>query len=89
MGIHQSPFHSLDISGAQYRDYKHIIAIDTEKVLEASFTGLNTRAGELLTVKVKPIDSAGMDTTKPTKFYTTLMTDNIMEIRDTGITIFD
>ena len=89
MGIHQSPFHSLDITGAQYRDYKHIIAIDTEKVLEASFTGLNTRAGELLTVKVKPIDSAGMDTTNPTKFYTTLMTDNIMEIRDTGITIFD
>ena len=91
MGIHQSPFHSLDITGAQYRDYKFICAIDTEKVLEAGFTGLNTRAGDLMTVKVQPIDgsTAGMGTTAPTKFFTVLHSDNIMEIRDTGVTIFD
>ena len=89
MGIHQSPFHSLDITPAKYRDYKFIAAIDTEKVLEAGFTGLNTRAGDLMTIKVQPIDSAGMADTKPTKFFTILHTDNIMEIRDTGITIFD
>ena len=91
MGIHQSPFHSLDITGAQYRDYKFICAIDTEKVLEAGFTGLNTRAGDLMTVKVQPIDGStgGMGTTAPTKFFTVLHSDNIMEIRDTGVTIFD
>ena len=89
MGIHQSPFHSLDITGAQYRDYKFISAIDTEKVLEAGFTGLNTRAGDLMTIKVKPVNATGMGSAYPTKFYTVLHTDNIMEIRDTGITIFD
>ena len=89
MGIHQSPFHSLDITGAQYRDYKFIAAIDTEKVLEAGFTGLNTRAGDLMTIKVKPVDASGMADTKPTKFFTVLHSDNIMEIRDTGVTIFD
>ena len=50
MGIHQSPFHSLDINGPQYRSYKFIASVDTEKVLEAGFTGLNTRAGDLMTI---------------------------------------
>ena len=89
MGIHQSPFHSLDITGAQYRDYKFIAAIDTEKVLEAGFTGLNTRAGDLMSIKVKPIDANGMADTKPTKFFTVLHSDNILEVRDTGVTVFD
>ena len=38
MGIHQSPFHSLDITGPQYRSHKFIASIDTQKVLEAGFT---------------------------------------------------
>ena len=92
MGIHQSPFHSLDITGPQYRSYKFIASIDTEKVLEAGFTGLNTRAGDLLTIKVKPLDSAGMGTSsadKPTKFFTVLHSDNILEIKESGVTVFD
>ena len=89
MGIHQSPFHSLDINGPQYRSYKFIASVDTEKVLEAGFTGLNTRAGDLMTIKVKPMDSVVMATTKPTKFFTVLHSDNIMEIRESGITVFD
>ena len=91
MGIHQSPFHSLDINGLQYRSYKFIASIDTEKVLEAGFTGLNTRAGDLMTVKVKPIDSSsgGMGSLQPVKFFTVLHSDNIMEIRESGITVFD
>jgi len=89
MGIHQSPFHSLDMTGPQYRSYKFIASIDTEKVLEAGFTGLNTRAGDLLTIKVKPLDTAGMATTKPTKFFTVLHSDNILEIRECGVTVFD
>ncbi len=91
MGIHQSPFHSLDITGAQYRSSKHIIAIDTEKVLEAGFTGLNTRAGDLMTIKVKPLDvsSTGMGALKPTKFYTILHSDNILEIKESGVHVWD
>ena len=92
MGIHQSPFHSLDLTGKQYRDYKFIVAIDTEKVLEAGFTGLNTRAGDMMTIKAKAIDSGGMGITvadKPTKFFTVLHSDCVLEIRETGISISD
>ena len=89
MGIHQSPFHSLDVTGLQYRSHKFIASIDTEKVLEAGFTGLNTRAGDLLTIKVKALDPAGMGATVPTKFFTVLHSDNILEIKESGVTVFD
>ena len=94
MGIHTSPFHSLDMTGEQYREYKFISAIDTEKVLEAGFTGLNTRAGDLMTVRIKPVNGPGMVTAAgvkvvPEKFFTVLHSDNIMEIKDSGVTIFD
>lgn len=89
MGIHQSPFHSLDVTGLQFRSYKFIASIDTEKVLEAGFTGLNTRAGDLLTIKVKPMDTTVMGATKPTKFFTVLHSDNILEIQESGVTVFD
>ena len=88
MGIHQSPFHSLDLKGAEYREYKFIAAVDTEKVLEAGFTGLNTRAGDMMTIKVKPA-STGMGTLAPTKFFTVLHSDCILEVKDSGVTVFD
>ena len=37
----------------EYKSAKMIIAIDTEQVLEAGSTGLNTRACDLLTVTCK------------------------------------
>ena len=89
VGIHQSPFHSISISASEYRDRKFICAIDTEKVLEAGFTGLNTRAGDLMTIKVKPVDTAGMLAIKATKVFTVLHCDNVLEIRDQGVAIFD
>ena len=92
MGIHNSPFHSLDLTAKQYRDYKFICAFDLEKVLEAGFSGLNTRAGDMMTIKLKPINSTAMGTTaadKPTKFFTVLHSDCILEIRDTGVSVSD
>ena len=89
VGIHMTPFHSVDITPTHYRDKKFICAIDTEKVLDAGFSGLNTRSGDLMTIKVKPVDTAGMALTKATKFFTVLHSDNILEIRDQGVAIFD
>ena len=42
----------------------HFIAgVDTEKVIEAGFTGLNTKQGDLMTIRCKPANS--YDTTVP------------------------
>ena len=62
-----------------------------EKVIEAGFTGLNTKQGDLMTIRAKaansPADPANFF--PATKIYIILHTDNILEIRETGSQIFD
>jgi hypothetical protein len=53
LGIHGSAFHSLAITNKQYMNDHFVIGVDTEKILEAGFTGLNTRAGDLMIVRGK------------------------------------
>eukprot|EP00972_Heterocapsa_arctica_P033843 4981129-Heterocapsa_arctica.AAC.1 len=36
-----------------YKTQKYIIGIDTEKISGAGFTGLNTKAGDLLTINFR------------------------------------
>jgi len=87
LGIHSSAFHSIDIDGAKYRTDHFIIGIDTEKILEAGFTGLNTRAGDLMVIRAKGANSDMA--TWCNAMYVLLHTDNILEIRDSGSQVFD
>ena len=88
LGIHGSAFHSVAISGNQYLNDKFIIGVDTEKILEAGFTGLNTRAGDLMVLKGKYANS-NSSTNWANSVYIILHTDQILEIRDTGSQVFD
>jgi hypothetical protein len=66
LGVQASAVHNFDISATAYRDHKFVIGTDCEKVLDAGFTGINTRAGDLLSVKFK-YNSSGVTTyTSPT-----------------------
>ena len=56
-GIASSSFHSISPTRAQYQNDHFIAAADTEKVLEASFTGLNTKSGDLMTIRCKPANA--------------------------------
>ena len=87
LGIQSSDVHSFDINARQYRDQRCILAIDMEKVLGASYTGTNTRAGDLLSVKYeyKTADNARFGD----RMQIVLHSDQIMEIRDGGVQIFD
>jgi len=53
LGLASSSVHNFDISGLEYRNSKFIIGIDTEKIIEAGWTGLNTRSGDLLSIFFK------------------------------------
>ena len=88
LGVHSSSFHALDVTPAEYRSFAHIQAIDLEKMIGSSFTGENTRDGSLMTVKIKAQDAGAMPS-NPTKITTCIITDNILEIRDTGVVVFD
>ena len=86
MGILGSAYHSLDITGPDFKNNKFIIGFDLEKMLGASFTGYNSKSGDLLTIKLK--DVYGM-TNAEDFIFTTLHYDALMEINDTGVTVME
>ena len=53
LGVQASAVHNFDLSPLQYRDNRFILATDCERVLDAGFTGLNTRAGDLMSIRLK------------------------------------
>ena len=85
MGVLGSAYTSLDFSGKEYVLNKFIIGFDLEKMLGASFTGYNSKSGDLLTVKLK---ETGM-TSATDMIFTTLHYDALLEINDTGCTVMD
>jgi hypothetical protein len=88
LGINNSAFHGVDIYPLEYRSHKFIIGIDTEKILEAGFTGINTKAGDLMVVKVKQA-SGITQANLCNKMFITLHSDQILNIRDTAVEVFD
>ena len=87
VGILGSNFHSMSMTPTQYRNQHFVVGIDTEKSIGAAWTGINTRAGDLLTVKMKGDNSITAD--MPTQMFVVLHSDNIMEISDGGVSVFD
>ena len=87
LGVQASALHSFNITGQEFRRLKFILGLDTEKILQASFSGENTRNGSLINIK---FDQKG---TSPVRFaqdmYIVLHSDNVMEVGDTGVRVYD
>ena len=87
MGIQQSSFHSVDIDPYEYRTHKFIVGIDTEKVLQASFSGENIKNGSLLTLMMKHVGTNSAN--YPTNITVVMHADCILNIRDVGVEVLD
>ncbi len=61
LGVQASAVHTFDVSAVEYRDCKLVFGTDCEKVFDEGFTGLNTRAGDLMTVHLKNNSSGSND----------------------------
>ena len=73
-----------------YRQNQFIIGFDAEKVLEAGYTGLNTKNGDLMLIKAKSLETAGLpDTRMPDEMQVVLHSDQILDISDAGAQVFD
>jgi len=87
LGVQSSHVHSFDITSKQYRNSKLVLGIDTEKVLDAGWTGLNTRAGDLMRIV---FEYQKADTKRyADRMHIVLHSDQIVEIRDSGVVVFD
>ena len=86
--MQSSKVHSFDISPQEYRDNRLIIGIDIEKSLGASFTGLNTRAGDLMTVRMKYNNNLN-NILYADNIHIVLHNDNILKIGMTCVSVYD
>ena len=82
-----SALRNFDITAREYRSNKFVLGTDCEKVLDAGFTGLNTRAGDLMTVKFDYRKAD--DARKSDRTHIVLHSDQILEIRDSGCQVYD
>jgi hypothetical protein len=79
--------HGFQIEPDAYFNHEFIIGQNFEKVEGASFSGINAKMGDLMTIKI--FNQSFDDTIAPKKIYVAMVADQIMNISDTGIQVFD
>ena len=93
MGILNSTQGSFDITGKQYEKLHHIVALDTEKTLQAGYTGFDMKRGQLMTIKIKATDTSAPDgltaARMPDNIHIVLHSDQILDIGFTGTQVQD
>ena len=81
--------HSISIDFKQYRDRQFIFGFSFERVPDSSYTGINTRAGQQMLIKIKPAGTAIPVADMPDEMFITLLSEQILEIKDLGLKVFD
>ena len=87
LGIQSSTLHNFAINRHDYHTCKFIWATDMEKVLEAGFTGANSRNGDILNIKFDNRDTTSAN--HATSIHIILHADAVLEVKDTGCIVYD
>ena len=81
--------HSVGIDFKQYTSSKFIFAMSFEKVPEASWSGTNTKTGQVLLIKLNAVNTSAIPNDIASTMFITLMTENILEICDVGCSVYE
>ena len=81
--------HSISIDFKQYRDRQFIFGFSFEKVPDSSYTGVNTRAGQQMLIRVKPAGASIPVDDMPDEMFITMLSEQILEIKDLGLKVYD
>ena len=66
-----------------------MFAFGFEKVSDSSYTEINTCAGQQMLLRVKPANTTINAADMPDNVYITLLSEQILEIKDLGLKVFD
>ena len=81
--------HSISVDFKQYRDRQFIFGFSFEKVPDSSYTGINTRAGQQMLIRVKSAGTSIPANDMPDEMFITLLSEQILEVKDLGLKVFD
>ena len=79
----------MSINFKQYRDRQFVFAFDFQKVSDSSYTGLNLRAGQMMRLIIKPAGASIPATEMPDNMYITMLLEQILEMKDLGLKVYD
>ena len=88
VGVYDQSIQTLNISPQSYQTLSFVAGIPLQSVPGAAFSGLNTRSGDLLSVRCKNM-SADNTVNGAGKCYVTLLNEQILEIREGSVSVLD
>ena len=90
LGVHFGTS-AININRHAYTTRDFITAVDMEKVLGASFSGMNTMSGDLLTIRMKPASGQTIAMTAMTECYLhdVLVYDSILSLGLTRVQVLE
>ena len=80
---------AFKLHSSWYRSRKYIIGLDLGKISSAGFTGLSTKACDLLVINFEDCDALGAADSVPTRVFCALNYDCVLNIQDTGTSLLD
>ena len=84
LGVQAKRPHAVDIKGNEHRNNKFVVGLDTERMLGLGFTGCNTN-NSLTTIKFK----TNSGDYQASRMHILLVSQQVLEVGDSGITIID
>ena len=93
--LSQTVKNPMHIYSRWYHTCKYIIGMDMEKIHLAGFTGLNTKAGDMLTINFRNCFNYAPDGTTintysiPTRVFCALHYDAVLNIKDSGVELLE
>jgi hypothetical protein len=86
VGIYDESLRTTSITEAGYRLNQFIIGCPLQTIVGQPFSSVNTRSGDLLTVKVNGLNG---DIRSAGRVFVHMVAEQIMELRESGIQILD
>ena len=81
--------HSLAVDFIQYRDRQFIFGFNFERVVGSSYTGIHARAGQQMLIRIKPAGASIPVNEMPDQMYITLLSEQILEMKDLGLKVYN
>ena len=84
--VYLDDYKSMSIRPNEWITNKFIIGINTSKYWYSFGSGYSTRNGDLIRFSCKPVSG---EPTVPNELHMVLVSDNVLEISSTGVSVFE
>ena len=84
-GIYDGSLRTTSINEAGYRLNQFVIGVPLQ-IVQAPFSSVNTRSGDLLTIKVGGMNG---DIRQAGRMFVNMISEQIIELRESGVTVLD